>query len=79
MLRPDWIDHPETIPDPFGFGQMAVDFLRIRKTRRRAILSSLRLGRKISFGPFMGRAMKAAKELCGGCPLSCPVAIAKRP
>ncbi len=28
MLRPEWIDRPETIPDPFGYGQMAVDFLR---------------------------------------------------
>ncbi len=28
MLRPAWIDAPETIPDPFGYGQRAVDFLR---------------------------------------------------
>lgn len=28
MLRPAWIDAPETIPDPYGYGQRAVDFLR---------------------------------------------------
>lgn len=28
MLRPDWIDHPELIPDPFGHGARAVRFLR---------------------------------------------------
>lgn len=28
MLRPEWIDNPDTIPDPFGYGQRAIDFLR---------------------------------------------------
>lgn len=28
MLRPAWIDAPETIADPLGHGQRAVDFLR---------------------------------------------------
>lgn len=27
MLRPDWIDAPELIPDPLGRGEMAVRFL----------------------------------------------------
>jgi phage terminase large subunit-like protein len=27
MLRPEWIDRPDLIPDPFGYGQRAVDFL----------------------------------------------------
>lgn len=29
MLRPDWIDHPELIPDPMGRGQLAVKWLRM--------------------------------------------------
>lgn len=29
MLRPSWIDHPEEIPDPFGYGERAVRFLRM--------------------------------------------------
>ena len=28
MLRPDWIDQPELIPDPLGHGERAVRFLR---------------------------------------------------
>lgn len=28
MLRPEWIDRPELIPDPMGRGEMAVRFLR---------------------------------------------------
>lgn len=28
MLRPDWIDRPELIPDPMGYGERAVKFLR---------------------------------------------------
>lgn len=28
MLRPDWIDHPEQIPDPLGHGARAVAWLR---------------------------------------------------
>lgn len=31
MLRPEWIDNPDLIPDPFGYGQRAVDFLRKMK------------------------------------------------
>ena len=28
MLRPDWLDQPELIPDPLGHGERAVRFLR---------------------------------------------------
>lgn len=28
MLRPDWIDNPDLIPDPLKYGQRAVDFIR---------------------------------------------------
>lgn len=29
MLRPEWLDNPELIPDPFGYGERAVKFLRM--------------------------------------------------
>lgn len=29
MLRPAWLDHPEEIPDPMGYGERAVKFLRM--------------------------------------------------